>query len=279
MATFTGLALAACVMAQQTGLEPAGASPYVVHEVPLELSDYPLVFVQVQVNGKPVRALVDSGGSSPIRLSSRLAQGLKLELFPDAKASVRGLDGRPLPVARGTLATFALGDALEHGVDIEVVGERVESISAQTGTAFDVILGWGFLSRYHFALDYRKRLLQFSASPLPLPASQSRVLTVPYSIVNRLPVIAARVAGQDVKLLLDTGAPMCNIDAQFAQTAVGNIVSRELLLDGRPLAVEWRAKDLSATRNALGTMGTLGNNLLRQYTVRVDTRRQMLTLE
>ena len=274
MAIFASLALASMVAAQQPGMATAGSA---VHEVAIELSDYPLVFTQVRVNGVAARALVDTGSSSAVRLSARMAQELKLALTPDAKTSVQGLDGRRLALTRGRLDTLALGDALQRNVDIEVAGNRVEAIAAQVGTSFDVVLGWGFLSRTNFVLDYPKRMLRFSAGPLPPPSDQAHAFA--YSLVNRLPVVTAGMAGQDVRLLLDTGAPMCNLDAAFGQTLPGQIVSRELQLGGKPLTVEWRAKDLSVTRQALGTVGTLGNNLLGRYTVHVDTRNQTISLD
>ena len=269
---FAGLVFA-CHVAAQPSL-PATA---VVHEVAVEVSDYPLVFVPIRVNGRQVRALLDTGSSSAVRLSSRLAQELKLVLVADAKTTMQGLDGRRLALERGRLDTLSIGGILGKDVLAEVAGDRVESISAQVGTSFDVVLGWGFLSHYHFVLDYRKRLLLLSNGPLPPPSGQGR--TVPYSIANRLPVVATKISGQDVKLLLDTGAPMCNLDAEFAQTLSGQVVSRDLLLGGQPLLVEWRVKDLSVTRQALGTAGSLGNNLLGRYAVYFNTRDQTITLD
>ena len=92
-------------------------------------------------------------------------------------------------------------------------------------------------------------------------------------------MIPASIAGQDVKLLLDTSAPMCNLDAAFAQATAGQILSRKLLLGSKPVMVEWRVKDLSVTRQALGTTGTLGNNLLSRYAVHVNIRERTITLD
>jgi predicted aspartyl protease len=264
---FAGLVFAGHVPAQQTAA---------VYKVAIEVSDYPLVFVSVQVNDRQVRALLDTGSSSAVRQSSRLARELKLALVADTKASVQGLDGRRLAMERGKLDTLSLGGMLDKNVGVEVTGDRVESVSSQVGTPFDLILGWGFLSRYHFLLDYRRGLLLFSEGPLPPPGQGE---AIPYSIVNRLPVIPASIAGQDVKLLLDTSAPMCNLDAAFAQATAGQILSRKLLLGSKPVMVEWRVKDLSVTRQALGTTGTLGNNLLSRYAVHVNIRERTITLD
>lgn len=270
-----GLALARAARPDQ--LEPALAPPApTVRQVDIEISAYPLVFAQVRVNGRQVRALIDTGSSSPVRLSTRLAQQLTLVLTPDPGSTVQGLDGRRLAVQRGTVEALTIGDSVHRNMAIEVAADRVESIAAQVGTTFDVILGWGFLSRHNFMLDYRKRVLHFSDSPLQ---PRGNGVAFDYSVVNRLPVIVARWSDQEVKLLLDTGAPMCNIDAEFAQTPAGQIVSMEVLLGTVRLPLQWRSKDLSVTRRALGVVGTLGNNLLGQYAVYVNTRNRMVTLD
>jgi len=255
------------------------ATAAVTYSIAVQLSEYGLVFVEVLVNGEPARALVDTGSSAAVRVSERMAQRLRLDLKVDPASSVTGLDGRRLALQRGRLETLTVGDLALRQVEVEVAARRIEDISAQVGTAFDVVLGWGFLSRYHFALDYPKRQLRFSADPLP-PSAQG--LAIPYFTMNRVPVVnagIAGIAGQSVQLLVDTGAPMCNIDAAFANTAIGQIVSRELVLDGKPQPVEWRVKDLAVTRNALGTVATLGNNLLGRHTLHVDILRQTITLD
>ena len=220
----TGYALACTAVA-----EP------VVRQVAIEISDYPLVFAPVRVNGSAVRALIDTGSSSPVRLSGRLARELKLVLARVAGRMVQPLDGQRLPVEGGTLDTLGVGDMLERQLAIEVTGDRVESIAVQVGTPFDVILGWDFLSRYNFMLDYRGRMLRFSEEPLRPAAVPD---AIPYAVINRLPVVSARWGGQDVLLLLDTGAPMCNIDAGFARTPAGQTLSAVIDLGSRRLTLQ-----------------------------------------
>lgn len=261
----TSYALAHTAMAQ-----PA------VHQVVIEVSDYPLAFAPVRVNGNTVRALIDTGSSSAVRLSARLARTMKLVLTPVAGRTVQRLDGQRFSVEAGTLDTLGVGDMLEHKFAIEVTGERVESIAAQVGTPFDAILGWNFLSRYSFMLDYRARALRFSEGPLRPAATPD---AIPYAVVNHLPVVSARWGGQDVLLLVDTGAPMCNIDTGFARVAAGQTLTAAIDMGARRLTLQWRAKDLSVTRKALGTVGTLGNNLLGQHATTFDTRNQRLYLD
>ena len=271
----SGLALVRGSATGQSGTVP-GRDALGANQVSLEISDYPLLFAPVRINGTPVQALIDTGSSSSVRLSARLAQALGLVLVTDARSVVQALDGRRLAVQRTAVDTLAVGDWVESNFEVEVAGNRIESISAQVGTSFDAILGWGFLSRRNFMVDYRRRVLRFGESPQQ-PAPKS--VPISYTVVNRLPVIAGLWDQRPLKLLLDTGAPMCNIDTLFAGVPTGEIISKDLILGSMNLPIQWRVKDLAVTRQALGSAGTLGNNLLRQYAVFVDVRNRLIYLE
>lgn len=183
-----------------------------------------------------------------------------------------------MAILRGQLEQLALGGLATGPVEVEVTDDRIESISAQVGTAFDVVLGWSFLAQYHFVLDYRTRLLLLSGSPMPPAAVTGVPFVFPVVVVQRLPVISAHLDGQRAYLLLDTGAPMCNVDSAFSGEPIGQIVTRPLLLSTRHLQVQLRVKDLARQRRALGAVGTLGNNFLRDYALHVNPREQTITL-
>jgi predicted aspartyl protease len=267
-------------MAMSAGVGCLSAQPVAAiqpgHQVALEVSAYQLVFVTVQVNGVATRALVDTGSSSALRLSTRLARQLQLPLAPHPTATVRGIDGRPNPVQRGTLATLALGTLDLREQPFEVAGDRIETISAQVGTAFDAVLGWGFLSRRNVVLDYQRRLLQFGDATQPPAGPNSAVA---YKVVNGLPVVNALLGGRNVTMLIDSGAPMCNIDIAEAGAVAGNIVTRELQLGSMRQPVEFRVKDLTIMRRSLGASGTLGNNLFDRRVLRFDVGQQTLGID
>ena len=242
--------------------------------VPLQISPYALVYAAVTVNGVPCLALLDTGSATPLRISATLAQNLRLQLSPDPRATVQGLDGKRQPVQRGMLDTLLVGPVAMQQIAVEVAGDRIEAIAAQVGTAFDVVLGWGFLAQQSFTLDYRLRQWQIGARP----GGAATGIRIAYAIVQRLPVIQAELDGREALLLVDSGAPMCNIDIPLAGAAAGSVVSRVLRLGVIERSVEWRVKDLSVPRQALGTVATLGNNLLGQYRVHFDTAAQVMLL-
>ena len=268
----TGLALAASACASRTTPQmSARADP----SVELELSGYGLVFAMLRVQGEEVRALIDTGSASGVRLSARLASRLGLELSTVPGATVAGLDGRPMPVQRGRVTTLSIAALTLYDQDIEVTGQRIESIATQVGTGFDAMLGWGFMSRQDCLLDFPRRRWQLGDARSPGPV----LAALPYRTVGRLPIVAARVGNTDGQLLVDTGAPMCNLDVGFAQAQAGRIVDYPLRLGTLERNLPWRVKDLSVTRRALGTLGTLGNNLWfgLRLGIEADARRIVLS--
>src|SRR5262249_22722774 len=154
----------------------------------------------------------------------------------------------------------------------------VESIAAQVGTKFDVVLGWGFISQFHMALDYKGLSMRFSARPL---ATGTNAFSLNYSVVNRVPVARGSIGPgntEEVNLLFDTGAPMCTLDLDSANAPKGVKVSKELTLSDRRFTLEFRAKDLTVIRKSLGCVGVIGNNFLSQYTVYFDPDAKVIHL-
>ena len=247
-----------------------------LHELPLLLSDYGLVFTRITVQGRPVLALVDTGSASGLRLSERIARELQIELHPVPGTTVRGLDGQVLEVQRDRLASLELGDMALGPIDFEVTGTRIETIARQVKTPFDAVLGWGFLARSDLQLDYPKRTLRLGQD-LSSPRALATI-SLPYADTKGVPLVQGLVGGQPVRLLVDTGAPMCNLDAELAREAKGEVVERQLSIGTWSGMVRWRVKDLAVTRQALGSTATLGNNFFNRHVVHFRVLEQTLLL-
>jgi len=85
--------------------------------------------------------------------------------------------------------------------------------------------------------------------------------------INGVPVVSGALDGQPIKLLFDTGAPMCNLDPGVAKASIGERAQREVMIEENKFALEFRIKDLSAIKQSLGCSGVIGNNFLDRYEV------------
>lgn len=244
-----------------------------VYQTTIQLSPSRLIFTRVKVDGKEVLALIDTGSSQAIKLSSRLAQELNLSLTVDSTRQVRGYDNQPFYVKKGHVKTIALGDFEAHDVLVGVAEGQIENIAKQIKADIEVILGWEFLSQNYFVLDYKQSLLRLSHGPINLGKCK---MQINYAVVKYVPVIKGAFDKDEVSLLFDTGAPMCNIDSGYAQDAPGNKVVREIAIGENKFPLEWRVKDLSVIKNTLGCSGVIGNNFLDKFTVYFDTGNKVI---
>ncbi len=242
----------------------------------MQVSDYPLAFVDIVIDGVGARALIDTGSSTTLRLSTRLASRLKLALAARPNAFMQGLDGRRIALQTGQVQRVEIGGLVQDALTIEVAGERIETIGEQVGTSFDAVLGWGFMARQPFVLDFPKRRLTFAADAT-LPALPLG-LEVAVTTTQGLPVVQGRIGNTPARLLLDTGAPMCNIDLPMAGAPAGAVLTLDLTLANTSIPMQWRVKDLSAQRRASQTDGTIGNNFLLRHVVAFQPATNLMRL-
>src|SRR5262245_12883 len=245
-----------------------------IHRHPIELSAYGLIFTRVQVNGGEAVALVDSGSFRTIQLSSSLAAELHLSTTETNKVA-RRYEGKEIRLRRAWVEKLVIGDDSKSDLELDVIEGDIEQIAGQVGTKFDVILGWGFLSRYHVLLDYKNLQMQWIESPLE---AGQETMSFAYTIVNNVPVVQGTIDGRPVNFLFDTGAPMCNLDLSLTREPAGGKVSKEVSLGANKLSQEFRVKDISVIRQSLGCNAVIGNNLLSGYKVYLDTTNKVIRL-
>lgn len=239
---------------------------------PIEISESNLVFTNVKVNGKDVRALIDSGSFRNVQLSGTLAEELHLPLT-DTETVARRHEGKDLHLRNGRLATLALGGFEQRDVAVHVIDGDIENIARQVHTDFQVILGWGFLSQYYLAIDYVHLTMQWGESPLNLGTPKWKT---GYAVVNNAPVVDGSVEGRKTRFLFDTGAPLCTIDSSLAGENSAGRVTKSATVGNNTFVVDWKVKDLSAVRNSLGCFGVLGNNLLKNYALYFDPKDKVI---
>jgi predicted aspartyl protease len=253
--------------------------------VPLFVSDYRLPFCDVQVNGHPARALLDSGGSTGIQLASTFvaALGLQTEQTPGQRTR---LDGSARVRRTGRLDTFALGDEHMTEVPFDTLEGDVERIAAEVGTEFQVILGWRFFAERTMLLDYPGGRLWLSRPGQRLEDLRRTVtpaLILDYDDQSGLPLVAGQIADVPVTFLVDTGAPFSTLDRELARTLPAPIDVRQVPLRSQmvpleirdvrfgqqPFALGFLPKDLTSLRPT-GARGVLGNSLLINHPLFID---------
>ncbi len=247
-----------------------------VYSAAVQLSSFNLLFTKVTINDREVLALVDFGSSNSIELSSSLAGRLAMPLS-NAPVKVTAPGSNEHPAQTGKIKLFAMGDYEERNITVSVRRDHIEAIAARLNTSFDVIIGWGFFSRFDVLLDYRNSFLQFSHSPFKCPGSNYRF---GYAVKNGVPVIeGVHIDTLKTNFLFDTGAPMCNIDVSLAHYELpGATISKVIKIDQLSFEPIFRVMDLDLIRQSAGCKGVLGNNFLAGYTVCINRTQKAIYL-
>jgi CubicO group peptidase (beta-lactamase class C family)/predicted aspartyl protease len=250
---------------------PVGGQASSGHQVGVEISSYQLVFVPVRVNGTSVRALVDTGSYLGVQVSQTVAKKLGLPLQESLQTASRY--GQSKRLLRATVVDLGLGKLDLPNLEGTVSEEDIERISQKVGTEFDVILGWNFLSQFNIALDLSQRTMTLGGQ-MKLEAPELRLT---YEVVNRVPVARGVLGGKPVRMLIDTGAPTCNIDPSRTSSPIGSMVPEEVELGGKMLTLDWRVKDLGPAGKGLGVDAVLGNNFFVGRRITFDSvKKEML---
>lgn len=250
------------------------AASLAVHEVPLEISDYRLPFINVLVAGRECRAIVDTGSFREVEVSSTLARELNLTLETTTTRARRYGD-KEFFLQKGRIDALRIGDWEQKDVAIDVAEGDIEAIAQQVGTKFDVVLGWGFWAKFQLQIDFPTRKLRWGDGEFAVKPE----LIFPFAVVNRVPLVHGKLSGRELTLLFDTGAPMCNLDPEFADgDAVGSKKKITLWLGGRDFQPEFRVKKLGAAGRPAPWAAVVGNNLLLDYVVTLDPKRGQIAL-
>jgi len=227
-----------------------------------------LPFADCRINGERVVALLDTGSFRSVQVSSSYASRLGLSLADTARQSTR-YGSSAKTIKTGTVASFEFAGIQRNQQAVDVIDGDIEAIARQVGVPFDAILGWGFLGQRPFRLDYAAGRIDFD-----VPAGDSAgAMTLRYELINNVPVVTATINAATVKLLFDTGAPICNVDPSLSDDP-----HVQANVTGTILDLPCRLKDLTALRQPTGASAVIGNNVLERYVVFSDPTRRVIVL-
>lgn len=247
-----------------------------VYSAAVQLSSFNLLFAKVTINDRPVLALVDFGSPHSIEISSSMAVRLGVTLS-NAPVKTAAPENERFALQTGKIQRFGMGDYEARNVAVAVTRDHIEKIAARVNTSFDVIVGWGFFSKFDVLLDYKNSLLQFSNTAFECNGCKFRF---GYAVKKGVPVIeGVHIDTTKTDFLLDTGAPMSNIDVSIARLELpGATISKVIRIDQLSFEPIFRVMDLDIVQQSAGCKGILGNNFLADYTVCVNRAQKTIYL-
>jgi Aspartyl protease len=162
-----------------------------IAEVPFELYQRHLVVTKGSIGPlKGLDLLIDTG-TIPSVLDGRLARKLRLRTESSRVVAF----GKEMPIRSAVVDGFRIG-TLQSGPVPVAVGD----LSYVEGVRIDAIVGLDVLARRNFSIDYRTHMLSFA------PGGQEKSVA-PLELAWPFLTVRMAVAGQQMRLLVDTGSP------------------------------------------------------------------------
>ena len=185
-ATTCSLAVIASVLVSG----PTLRSTETLAEVPFELFQHHLVVAKGSIGRLNGLSLLIDTGTIPSVVDARIARTLQLQTEPSTLVAF----GQQLQIQSAVLDGFRIG-SLESGP----VPAGVADLSYLQDVRIDAIVGLDVLARTNFSIDYRTRVLTFA------PTGREDAVA-PLEIVWPFVTVGMTIAGEQVRLLVDTGS-------------------------------------------------------------------------
>jgi hypothetical protein len=178
------------VVAQLLSSAPPLWSTESIAEVPFELHQQHLVVTKGSIGQlNDLRLLMDTG-TIPSVVDARVARKLHLR----TESSMLVAFGQQVPVQKAVVDGFRVGSVVSGPVPV-----GVGDLSYLQRARIDAIVGLDVLARRSFSIDYQSRVLRFA------PACREHSI-VPLELVWPFLTVRMTIAGQLVRLLVDTGS-------------------------------------------------------------------------
>lgn len=255
------------------------------------------IYIQGQVDGKPLRLLVDTGGMNVLGAATAARLGLasqgKLAAFGVGEAKADMGFARAHELAVGDLR---LADPMFYVIDVDGVADSADE-------AFDGLVGFELFHRLAVRIDYAKGELVLTEPGRFAPPAGA--IAVPFELHDRIPLIGGSVDGVPARFTIDTGSrSSLDLTSPFvkAHALEARYHPRFEAVTGWGVGGASRSAPVrfgevrlgdAVVRDAVGSLftgdkgafadpdsaGNIGGNLLRRFAVTFDYRGRMMYLE
>lgn len=156
------------------------------------------IHIQVEVDGKPLQMLVDTGGVNILLPAAVQKLGLKTDGQLVARGA--GESSAEVKLAKATslkLGGVAFAQPLFYVIDFG-------SVAAMEGENFDGVIGYELFQRFGVTIDYAaQQLILTTPEKFTRPEGAT---AVPFTLAERIPIIRGEIDGLPARISIDTGS-------------------------------------------------------------------------
>jgi len=266
-----------------------------------------LTVVPVEINGKELSFLLDTGVNSTLLFTLNNADSLQMNNATPVK--IRGLgDGGDIEALKSANNTLKIGDAVDLNHMVYVVFDQNINFSPRMGVPIHGVLGYDFYKDFVVKTDYDSELITIYDPKLYKPKRCRGCETFEINLVKNKPYMKNTISAfgkeHEVTLLIDSGASDAiwlfdegygitdtpkNYFSDFlglglsggvygkrskvAEVSLGSFAFKDVNV-AYPDSLALRNLKITGARN-----GTLGSDILRRFTVIMDYPSRKITLK
>ncbi|WP_066759975.1 retropepsin-like aspartic protease [Crocinitomix algicola] len=246
------------------------------------VSPYNLLFTTVEIEDKEYTALIDFGDFSTIQISTKLIEDLHLSTDTTG-ILISDINGNKFPLEKGILDEMTLGEVTYDQLPFNTAKNEIKMVSDMVGTAFDVVLGFGFFKNQNFTLNFIDYQIEMQTESLSM---NKNYFTCPVNTSLGYLICSVKNTNQDdINLLFDTGTPYSMIDhkmvsnknAQLENTQGVQTFPIALYSSNQSKTFNFERSDMSAL-SSLSTVGIIGVNDMIGNKFTYNSQKQELTI-
>jgi hypothetical protein len=193
-------------------------APGLYNEIAFEKTPYGLIFTEIQIDGKPVKAMIDFGDPNSLMLSFSLSKSLHLKM-KNSGLKMADIQGNQYVLMAGTVENIQIGKRHYENLNFLSAEGEMEKVSQQIGTEFNAVIGFGYLSRKPFVLDYELGKIQL------FEGMEHQHLKCSFDQSQGYFVIPMIVNGQKMEAMIDTGSPVSVVDHSLKKEFQNQMIS------------------------------------------------------
>lgn len=178
--------------------------------IKFEISDYNLLFTEVEIGDKVYTALIDFGDFAEFQISTKLIAELGLRT-KESDILMSDINGEQYALEKGIIKKLKIGGKIEEDVTFYSANNEIDAVSQEVGTNFQVVVGFGYFKSKDFKLNFVTKNIDFLNS-----RGSETNFTFPINTnLDHLIGKFSTITNESVDLLFDTGTPISRIDTNL----------------------------------------------------------------
>lgn len=230
----------------------------------IEKSDYGLIFTNIQINGKKIKAMIDFGDPHILQISSEFVKNEKIQVIK-TDAIAKDLFGNTFEINEGIAKEVIIGDWKNINLKFSSSPNEMELVSEEINIKFEAVVGWGYFSQYYTTIDYKSNKFELSKNK---PNNENILFRTMYDKNSNYLSIPVVINASKENLIIDTGSPLSVIDSSYYYKNELNDLSfklgnKDILIDNPHIQNLEMLKQLNA-------IGIIGGDFLGKYKITID---------